>query len=276
MTPSGPKAPEGDEGRALAGVEGLRPEVPAEGGEGDWPEVPAVGDEEDWPEVPDGAPGPFVLVHGAFRGPWAWDFVRPRLEAAGHEVHTPDLSAPDATLSSCIGILEDLISGRGLARVRLVGHSQGGFVVRAASQHLAFALGELAYLDAPVPAHGQRAFDFRPDGAPEPAVGWGDVVAPRPLAPGPGVSSAQAAWINERLVPQAAAVSMAPVRLDDPAALGLPERYAFCSLTPPGYPCEATRAACDRSGIPYALLDAAHDAPVTAPDAVAAWLLGTD
>ena len=94
-------------------------------------------------------------------------------------------------------------------------------------------------------------------------------------APGPGVSTAQAAWINERLVPQAAAVSMAPVRLDDPAALELPERYAFCSLTPPGYPCEATRAACDRSGIPYALLDAAHDAPVTAPDAVAAWLLGT-
>lgn len=106
-------------------------------------------------------------------------------------------------------------------------------------------------------------------------MGWGDAVGPRPLAPSPGVSAAQAAWINERLVPQAAAVSMAPVRLDDPAALGLPERYAFCSLTPPGYPCQATRAACDRSGIPYALLDAAHDAPVTAPDAVAAWLLGT-
>ena len=276
MTPSGPKAPEGDEGSVLAGVEGLRPGVPAGGDEASWPGVPARGGKGPQPEASAGARAPFVLVHGAFRGPWAWDFVRPRLEAAGHEVHTPDLSAPDATLSSCIDTLEDLIVGRGLGRVRLVGHSQGGFVVRAASQRLAFAIGELVYLDAPVPSHGQRAFDFRPDGAPEPAVGWGDVVAPRPLAPGPGVSAAQADWINERLVPQAAAVSMAPVRLDDPAALGLHERYAFCSLTPPGYPCEATRAACDRSGIPYALLDAAHDAPVTAPDAVAAWLLGTD
>lgn len=227
------------------------------------------------PAAPGGAPTPFVLVHGAFRGSWAWDFVRPRLEAAGHEVHTPDLSAPDATLSGCIGILEDLISGRGLDGLRLVGHSQGGFVARAASQCLAGAIGELAYLDAPVPAHGQRAFDFRPAGAPEPAVGWGDVVPPRPLSAGPGVTAAQAAWINERLVPQAAAVSMEPVRLDDPAALGLPERYAFCSLTPPGYPSQITRAACDRSGIPYTLLDAAHDAPVTAPDAVVAWLLET-
>lgn len=261
MTPSGPKVPAGGDDGVLWAGEGPRPEALAGGGKDSRTTVSA------------GARAPFVLVHGAFRGPWAWDFVRPRLESVGHEVHTPDLSAPDATLSGCIGILEDLIAGRGLARVRLVGHSQGGFVTRAASQRLAPYIAELAYLDAPVPAHGQRAFDFRPAGAPTPAVRWGEAVPPRPLAPGPGVSAAQAAWINERLVPQAAAVSMAPVQLDNPAALGLPERYAFCSLTPPGYPCEVTRAACDRSGIPYALLDVAHDAPVTAPDAVAAWLL---
>ena len=251
-----------------------RPAAPARGG-GAVRHEPAERGAGVRPAAPAGARSPFVLVHGAFRGPWAWDFVRPRLEAAGHEVHTPDLSAPDDTLSSCIGILEDLIAGRGLNGVRLVGHSQGGFVIRAASQRLAAFIAELAYLDAPVPAPGQKAFDFRPAGAPEPAAGWGEAVAPRPLAPAPGISAAQAAWINERLVPQAVAVSMEPVRLDDPAALGLPERYAFCSLTPPGYPGEVTRAACDRSGIPYALLDAAHDAPVTAPDAVAAWLLGT-
>ena len=252
-----------------------RPAAPARGG-GAVRHKPTGRGAGPRPAAPAGARVPFVLVHGAFRGPWAWDFVRPRLEAAGHEVHTPDLSAPDDTLSSCIGILEDLIAGRGLVGARLVGHSQGGFVIRAASQRLAAFIAELAYLDAPVPAPGQKAFDFRPAGAPEPAVRWGEAVAPRPLAPGPGISAAQAAWINERLVPQAVAVSMEPVQLDDPAALGLPERYAFCSLTPPGFPGEATRAACDRSGIPYALLDAAHDAPVTAPDAVAAWLLGTD
>lgn len=255
-----------------------RPTAPAGGNGGVRTAAPAGGDDGAVrPAAPaeTGAPVPFVLVHGAFRGPWAWDFVRPRLEAAGHEVHTPDLSAPDATLSSCIRVLEDLIAGRGLGGVRLVGHSQGGFVARAASQRLAPFIAELAYLDAPVPAPGQRAFDFRPVGAPEPAARWGEAVPPRPLAAGPGVTAAQAAWINERLVPQAAAVSMEPVRLDDSAALGLPERYAFCSLTPPGYPSQVTRAACDRSGIPYTLLDAAHDAPVTAPDAVAAWLLGT-
>ena len=33
----------------------------------------------------------FVLVHGAFRGGWCWDFVREILESAGHEVYAPDL-----------------------------------------------------------------------------------------------------------------------------------------------------------------------------------------
>ena len=270
MTPR-PTTPVGDDGAVRSG--------PAEGSDGGIRSATPGGRDGGAvrPTAPaeTGVPAPFVLVHGAFRGPWAWDFVRPRLEAAGHEVHTPDLSAPDATLSGCIGLLEDLISGRGLGGVRLVGHSQGGFVARAASQRLAPFIAELAYLDAPVPVHGQRAFDFRPASAPEPAARWGEAVPSRSLTAGLGVTAAQAAWINERLVPQAAAVSMEPVRLDDPAALGLPERYAFCSLTPTGYPSQITRTACDRSGIPYTLLDAAHDAPVTAPDAVVAWLLGT-
>ena len=221
-----------------------------------------------------GGGAPFVLLHGAFRGPWAWERVRPLLEASGHDVHTPDMSAPEATLASCIRTLADTLDDGNLSDIRLVGHSQGGFIARAASQYLAGAISELAYLDAPVPHHGQRAFDFRPAGTPEPAVRRGDTVPASPVAEGDDVSAEDAAWINERLVPQAVAISMEPVALDHPAALALPERFAFCSGTPPGYPCERTRVALDESATPYTLLHAAHDAPVTAPRDVARWLLG--
>ena len=33
----------------------------------------------------------FVLIHGAFRGGWSWQRVRPLLVAAGHDVHAPSL-----------------------------------------------------------------------------------------------------------------------------------------------------------------------------------------
>ena len=34
----------------------------------------------------------FLLVHGAFRGGWAWDGVRSLLEADGHAVLAPSLT----------------------------------------------------------------------------------------------------------------------------------------------------------------------------------------
>ena len=34
----------------------------------------------------------YVLVHGAWHGPWCWEKVVPLLKQAGHRVETPDLS----------------------------------------------------------------------------------------------------------------------------------------------------------------------------------------
>ncbi|WP_210750076.1 alpha/beta fold hydrolase [Nocardia gamkensis] len=35
----------------------------------------------------------FVLVHGAWHGPWVWECVAPLLHAAGAHTLTPDLSS---------------------------------------------------------------------------------------------------------------------------------------------------------------------------------------
>ncbi len=76
----------------------------------------------------------FVLLHGAFRGGWAWDRVRPLLEAEGHRVFTPNLTAPDATLGSYIQQIVDLFDAEGITDAVLAGHSQGGFIVTRSSR----------------------------------------------------------------------------------------------------------------------------------------------
>lgn len=224
----------------------------------------------------------FVLLHGAFRGGWSWEPVVQCLQVRGHAAHAPDLlgAAPGHPREAPISLaatLDDLESHwrrEGWADVVLAGHSQGGLVARAASQRLADRIRLLAYLDAPVPAHGQRAVDLAAPGAPPPPDGMDPAawIAPTPLGEASGVPPEIRMDANRRLVPQSVALALDPVVLDDPAALALPEAYAFCSDTPTSFPCWHTRARLDEQGQDYVVLDAPHDAPLAAPDAVADWL----
>ena len=68
----------------------------------------------------------FVLVHGAFRGGWSWDRVAPLLRAAGHEVVAPTLSETATGLDTWVDEVADVVTDDTI----LVGHSQGGVVVR--------------------------------------------------------------------------------------------------------------------------------------------------
>ncbi|HVM57753.1 MAG TPA: alpha/beta fold hydrolase [Gaiellaceae bacterium] len=71
----------------------------------------------------------FCLVHGAWHGGWAWDRLRPELEARGHEVVAPDLPCEDcdagieeyaAVVRAAIGGVDDAV---------VVGHSLGGLTI---------------------------------------------------------------------------------------------------------------------------------------------------
>ena len=70
----------------------------------------------------------FVLVHGAFRGGWSWDRVAPLLRAAGHDVHAPTLSRTASGLDVWVDEVAAYVGDPG--DTVLVGHSQGGVVVR--------------------------------------------------------------------------------------------------------------------------------------------------
>lgn len=220
----------------------------------------------------------FVLVHGAFRGAWAWERVVPLLEAAGHGAVADDLpgagarfdpDGPPVTLGDCIDGIVATFDRLGVERAVLVGHSQGGFVARAAAERLSDRLEAIAYLDAPVPRDGERAIDLVP-----PALGGGPVDDSALPAPGTVIEPPPTddPLLAGRLTPLHVDIALAPVSLHSAAAAAVPERYAFCSATPPTFPCWHTRARLDAEGVAYDLLAADHDAPLTEPAAVAGWL----
>jgi len=221
----------------------------------------------------------FLLVHGAFRGGWAWQRVRPGLVAAGHDVHAPSLPGCGerrgevgrvTSLDVWVDELEALVRAEDLGDVVLVGHSQGGIVTSALAARVPDRLRCLVHLDAAVPDPGERALDLGPALGVEPPR---DAVVPfRPLAadPGLGLDEATARWVNERLSPTPVGPSLDPVP-------GVPDsvrqHHVFCSGTPEGYPSTVTRARLEERGSPYEVLDAGHDAPLTAPELVTDLLL---
>ena len=209
----------------------------------------------------------FLLLHGAFRGGWSWDAVVERL--GEHAVQAPDLlgagtrytpGMPPVTVRAVLDDLVPRVEGDDLI---VAGHSQGGFIARALSQRLPERIRVLAYLDAPVPRHGEAARDLVPGGSgPVPDLDPNEWIPPTGEDP--------------RMTPVSVAMSTEPIVLDDPRALALPERFAFCSQTPRMFPCWHTRARLDSSGAAYDVIQSDHDAPLTAPDAVAAWLRRID
>jgi pimeloyl-ACP methyl ester carboxylesterase len=104
----------------------------------------------------------FVLVHGAWQAPYAWQFVKDQLERKGQRVvvvelpgHGADKTAP-ATLS--MDVYRDKVIAAIQAiqgKVVLVGHSMGGVVVTAVAEKIPDRIAQLVYIGAFLPANGQ-------------------------------------------------------------------------------------------------------------------------
>ena len=117
----------------------------------------------------------FVLVHGAMHGGWCWRDVRRRLEADGHDVHTPTLTGQgerrqsltrDVGLSTHVADLAELLWFEDLADVHLVLHSYAGALAGPVADQRGDRLASVVYLGAFVTRPGQSLLDVEP-----PAVG---------------------------------------------------------------------------------------------------------
>ncbi|MEK4706725.1 alpha/beta fold hydrolase [Bacillus sp. FSL R10-2780] len=104
----------------------------------------------------------YVLVHGAWQGEWAWELVKPQLEAFGHTVVTLDLPgsgkdmtpSQNVTLDSYVTAVTDAIKQQN-EKVILVGHSMGGIVITQTAEYIPNKIDKLVYLCAFLPQNGE-------------------------------------------------------------------------------------------------------------------------
>jgi len=170
----------------------------------------------------------FVLVHGAWAGSFGFRRVRPRLQTAGHEVFTPcltgvgervHLASPQISLDTHIQDVVNTVLFEDLHNIVLLGYSYGGAVITGCLEHIADRVSHLVYLDAFVPADGQRVNELA--GLPRPALELGSVHFLPPL-PRAFDDPVEAEFQNSRRVPQPLAPLLDPVRLARPL-----EDYGF-------------------------------------------------
>jgi pimeloyl-ACP methyl ester carboxylesterase len=214
-----------------------------------------------------------VLVHGAFAGGYKWKQVRPRLQAAGHEVFSPTLTglgervhlaSPDVTLETHLIDVFNVLRFEDLRDVVLVGHSYGGMVITGVADRAADRVRRLVYLDALVPNDGESVEDVVPperraehvEGARTQGDGW--------LIPADNPDAGD--------VPQPLATFTSPLRLPQ-GRPALPRLYIRC-LNPPLDAIEpSARRVLFEPGWDYRELQTAHDAPATDPEGLSALLL---
>lgn len=104
----------------------------------------------------------YVLVHGAFQGGYAWNFVKSQLEAAGQKVvvvdlpgHGSDRTPPEVvTLNSYRDKVISAIN-QVSGKIVLVGHSAGGSVVTGVADSIPEKIESLVYIAAAIPQNGQ-------------------------------------------------------------------------------------------------------------------------
>jgi pimeloyl-ACP methyl ester carboxylesterase len=222
----------------------------------------------------------YVICHGAWSAGWAWRKVRPLLQAAGHEVFTPTytglgerahLAHPLVDLETHVQDILAMIEAEGLRDILLIGHSYGGMVATGVADRVPGLVRHLCYLDAFVPQDGQSLNDLV-GGAPvaAPIAGW--LIPPNP--PAPDTAEADLAWTLPRRVYQPARCFSQRLCITQ-AAPAFPRSYIHCTRKagPDVFAQFAERFRADPAWRFHAL-DASHSPNVTAPEALAALLLG--
>lgn len=209
-----------------------------------------------------------VLVHGAFRGGWAWHKVEKILQAKGFRVFTPSLTgagekshlnSAEITLLTWTNDIVNLIESEDLHEVILVGHSQGGIVVQAVAEAISGCISQMIFIDAPVLRDGECALDVLTKDVREtfgePARNA--IIPPIPMQESEDFSTEEIAWINAQLTAVPTNPSFDKIRIEK--SRNIPHRYIFCTKTPPFFPSSFTQKRFDIEKIEYELIDAPHD-----------------
>ncbi|MFJ8026882.1 alpha/beta fold hydrolase [Streptomyces sp. NPDC096311] len=232
---------------------------------------------------------PFVLLHGGRHGGWCWKRVASALRQEGHVVYTPTLTGLGERahlLHPGIGLdthVQDLVSTFEFEDIKdavLVAHSYGGMVASGAMERIADRVRGIVFLDAHLPrtgeSHGDMVGPVRAAGhiamAQDGGEGW---YIPPSDASWYGVTDpSDAAWVNSRTTAQPLKTYQDPVGNTD-RAWSHPGMFIECvpSTLEPHALDRVRKRHADDDRFQYRVLDATHDAMVTAPKEVTALLL---
>ncbi len=226
----------------------------------------------------------FVLIHGAWHGPWCWKGVIKALEKAGHTAEAPAMPGhrPEEKRSQIKfdDYVKKIIAtlNRQPTPVVLVGHSSAGFLLQSSAPLAPDKIAQLIFLNAFVLPDGQRQFDLVP---PEAAEGMAAAAKASPDNCVPvmedfvryqlmgGESRAMQDALIAQLVPQPLALFTTPVDTKDFDNLTLPISVVLCkddvSLPPGAY----TEMAQGLGDVHLIEVDGSHESLFTQPDVVA-------
>jgi pimeloyl-ACP methyl ester carboxylesterase len=218
---------------------------------------------------------PFVLVHGAWHGGWAWDRVAPELREAGATVVAPTLTDPGEPalgpdgevglrthVDDVVRVLDALVDGPAI----LVGHSYAGLVVREAADRRPERVRRVVLVEGWAGPNGTSLLDAAPawfgDGirnAVEKGGGGGLIPAPHPAVFGI-TDPADVSWLAAKLRPQPLRTFTDPTQLsgavDDIPGIGIycrPQSFPFAEIA-------------ERLGYELIGVDGPHDVMVSDPN----------
>jgi len=227
----------------------------------------------------------FLVAHGAWSAGWAWKKMRPLLRARGHELFTPThtglgershLASPNIDLEAHIADILAVLHYEDLREVILIGHSYGGMVATGVADRARERISRLVYLDAHVPRDGESLFDLNPErrqamteAARSIGDGWKLPVNPMP----PDTPEADQAWAMPRRMPQPIKTFEQKLRFHN-GELTLPRHYIYCTRRPPDDRFRQFYERAKREGWGHDEIDASHNPHITAPEALAALLIG--
>ncbi|MBB5776906.1 alpha/beta fold hydrolase [Nonomuraea jabiensis] len=212
----------------------------------------------------------FVLVSGAWHGPWAWDRVVPLLERSGARTITPDLThTPGTGLHDHV---EQVLAALDTApddRTVLVGHSYAGLVVRQAADLRPERVHHVVLVDGWVGPNGAGMFTLAPDAFVQvirASADGGLIPAPAPERFGT-TDPDDAAWLRERLRPQPLRTFTDTTRLSG-AVDRIPGTGIFCR--PQTFPFERFAESVGYRTIP---IDGPHNVMLEHPEPLTRLLL---
>jgi len=229
----------------------------------------------------------FVFVSGAFCGGWIWRRVTDRLEQDGHKVFAPSLTglaershllSKDVDLDTHIADVVNLIKWESLENVCLVAWSYAGFVGSGALESIGDRVSSVVWLDAYIPADGQRVADVVFEGfrkAIQEAVDKGEAgVRGSPKIPAIFVAERDRAFAESKVTPHPVGAYLRQIKVS--GALQNVAKKTYIRLPKfPQPPFDKALADCksDKSWTTFELPDVGHMAMLDAPDRVSELIL---